>query len=114
VDTGPDTTRTVAGIAPGQPAVFQLRGWDAGFAAGETTTARSWDEAKSLASTRSVYMGKTRLVQVGALGGNGLPPAELIGLPNFDLPWFAVPEPSVFALGLFGALSGFLLLRPRH
>ena len=111
IASGPDSTRTVPSVAAGQPAVIQLRGWDAGLAPGESTPAESYEAADLLSVRRGgVYLGKTRLVDVSALGGNGAPPAELFGLPQFDLPWFAVPEPSMLTLAALAGFAGLLVV----
>jgi len=113
--SGPDTTRALPGLAPGEAAVLQLRGWDTGLAPGEITSAQSWEEANQLALIRSVYMGKSHLIDVSALGGAGsppTPPAELFGLNGFDLAHY-VPEPSLIALGIVSAMAG-LLFFPRR
>ncbi len=111
--SAPNSSRTLPGVAPGEAAVFQLRGWDAGLAPGEVTPADSYEAADLLSLFRVVYMGKSQLVNLAALGGNAAfpTPAELFGLRGFDLAY--VPEPSVAVLGVLGGIMGLIGLLSR-
>ncbi len=112
INSGTDASRTLLGVAPGAPAVFQIRAWDVGLAPGETTPAGSYEEAGPC--TEMVYFGKSVMLNVAALGGGGTPPAipaQLIGLSGFTI--YAMPEPSTVALGIFGAIAGLMVFRRR-
>ncbi len=109
VDTGPYSSRTVPNVSVGSPGVFQIRAWDTGL-----TDSASYEEGLLIAQTRFVYLGKSPLVTLAALGGippSGPPqtPANLIGLQPFSL--FLVgseniaPEPSILVLLGLGVLS---------
>ncbi len=74
-------SRFVPNVPPGAPAVFQVRAWDAGV-----PDVDSYEEAWEISQTRFVYLGKSEVVNVAALGAIGAPPsipADLIGLQPF-------------------------------
>jgi hypothetical protein len=82
VAPGISSSRTVPGVEPGAPAVAQVRVWDAGV-----PDMATYEDAVALAHTRGVYLGKSALVNIPALGGGGMPPsvpAPLIGLTAFN------------------------------
>jgi hypothetical protein len=105
---GADPTRTVNGIAAGAAAFVQVRAW-AG-ASGSTY--------ESIVGSGTGFVGESAILQL-QLGGGLNPPANLIdtlttpgtpiALSAFSL--HPVPEPSVVALGVLGALV--LLFRRR-
>jgi len=92
-------TGTVQGVLENGNATLQLRVWDN---AGGTIT--SW--AQVLPNTPH---GVSPTFNVNGLGGIFTTAPNIAGLQSFNL--FAVPEPSVIALGLLGV--GALLLRRR-
>lgn len=100
--TGVDLT--VAGIAAGSPATFQVRAYNGA----------SYDAS---VGSPSMYRGISSSVTVGALGGTPpgggapIPTPDLSGLQAFSVVQ-GTPEPSTIALGVLGA-AGLLLRRRR-
>lgn len=80
-----------------------IPGIDAGGSA--TLVMRVWNGATY---ESSLLLGETAPVTI-TLGGGTSVPADLTGLKGFH---FAIPEPSIFALGLLG--SGLFLMRRRQ
>ena len=99
-------TRDVAipGLAQGQIATLQIRVWD-----NEGGAVTSWGQVLVSPTTAR---GATPLFDSPPLGGTGVPTADpplMTGWTSFNIS--AVPEPSVFALGLLGAGAMVLLGR---
>lgn len=92
---------TLASVAPGNSAVFDVRAWSGGFA--------SYEAAKASGNPAD-YIGTSGLF-TSATGGVGSPPTGpvLLTFPNIQVS--PVPEPSTIALGLLGV--GVLLIRRR-
>jgi hypothetical protein len=88
-------TVDVTGVAAGANATFVVRAWK--------TSLGTFDAAKATGAN----FGESAPLTI-AVGGETLPPANLVGLQGFTI---AVPEPSVIALGVLGASA--LLLRRR-
>lgn len=94
VDTGGESTRTVASVAPGGRVYVQLRAWEA--AKGST-----YEEAQAAGA-------KTGVSPIfSVIGGGGLlPPANLIGLTSFRLTLDTKPaiktQPAPVTVGLGG------------
>jgi hypothetical protein len=112
VNVGSASSRTVAGVAPGALADFQIRAWDCGISG-----VLSYEDAVAISNTRKVYLGMSPVLPNIALGGVGVPPtpaANLLGLQSFSLAYVGVPEPSVIGLGILGALAGLMVFRRRN
>lgn len=107
-------TVTVAGVLPGQSALFQFRVWD-----NKGGTVTDWGQASALWMTQAGYAaGMSALVTSAGLGGidpnSGAPLAtpNTTGWTSFQLTAAPIPEPSTFALaGLAGA--ALLIFRRR-
>ncbi len=82
--------RVVQGVLPGAPADFQVRAWDAGV-----PDVDSYEEAQALiGACHPVYFNRSPLLNVAALGGDGAPPADLIGLQAFSLSALPMESPT--------------------
>lgn len=95
-------TQTIPGTAPGQEVLLQVRVWEQTYA--------SYEE--QVASGQG-YVGESIIMNI-PLGGGPLPTPNLItqgGIQSFTTT--PVPEPSVIALGILGALGGLVLIRRR-
>jgi hypothetical protein len=123
-----NTSGTFAGIwtAPSNPAVIpgvttasdlpflQVRVWDT-----KNGTINTWTEALNAWNAGQIAMGVSDIFQAAfPLGGtdNGNPPPNMQGLQSFNIDGGGgpgVPEPSVIALGVFGA-GCVLLMRRRQ
>ncbi len=83
VNLGIDSSRIVPNVPGGAPAVAQLRAWDVGVP-GVT----SYEDALAISQSRPVYLGKSALITITALGNAGIPPtppASMIGLTGFSI-----------------------------
>jgi len=89
-------TRTLPNVAPGAPAVVQVRAWD-------VTTGATWETA--------TVKGVSALLNVAATGGGSPPvlPANLVGLQGFSI----IPEPTAVPLALLGGLALLFQRRSR-
>jgi len=96
----PAAAPIVAGVPGGASAIFDLRVWD--NRGGQITT---WAQVMA---DQTIFHGSSGSFSV-ALTEPPTTPPNLVGLTSFNL--FAVPEPSVIALGALGL--GALLLRRR-
>lgn len=98
-------TGTVPGVGStvngGGIATLQLRAWD-----NQGGTITSWAQ---VLGNPTILHGSSPTFDSQPLGGGLITSPNLIGLQSFNL--FAVPEPSVIALGVLGV--GALLLRRR-
>lgn len=114
VNVGTAGTRTIDTIAPGNAAIVQIRAWDPGV-----TGVASYEAAAALVSaTHGVYLGKSGILSISALGGTppGAPtitPPNLTGLQSFSIV-YTVPEPSIIGLGILGAVAGLMVFRRRE
>jgi len=103
---------TVPGVAStSDRATFQVRVWN-----NQGGTITTWTDALLAASQNRTTIGYSDLFTIPQPLGDLVPPGgtpttapNLIGLTSFQL--FAVPEPSVIALGVLGAGCLFLLRR---
>jgi len=99
---------TVAGVAPGANATFQVFAWDGASGQAVYAAALAAWQGGSIHGGYSLPSGGVTI----ALGGVGSPPSTPAGLVGLQ-PWAVtvVPEPSTIALGIIGGLA--LLLRRR-
>ena len=102
----------LGGLLGGALADFQVRAWDAGV------LVNSYEEAVVLCNTRNLYLGVSEVLQNVTLGnytppgGTPTPPAALAGLKGFTMAW-TIPEPSTYALAIFGAMAGMWIFQRR-
>jgi Ca2+-binding RTX toxin-like protein len=101
-----NVTATLAGVAADAPqATLQMRVYPASY----PTWAAA--EAAWLADTTgTIWIGKSQLLNLAAIGGNLNTPPYMAGMTSFSLVANIVPEPSSFALLGLGAL-GMLIFR---
>ena len=62
-------------------------------------------------ATGTVWIGKSQLLNLEAIGGNLNTPPLMAGMESFSLVANIIPEPSTFALLGLGALGMFLFRR---
>jgi hypothetical protein len=98
--TGPTTAPTINGVDVNQVATLQVRAWD-----NKGGTLTSW---AAVLADPTALRGVSPLFSA-TLGGGAVTPPNMTGLVSFNI--FAVPEPSVIAIGALGL--GALLLRRR-
>jgi len=101
------TTATLAGVPLDAPvATVQIRVFPTSYG--------TWDAAEAawLAdATGTVWIGKSQLLNLEAIGGNLNTPPLMAGMESFSLVANIIPEPSTFALLGLGALGMFLFRR---
>jgi len=101
------TTATLTGVPLDAPvATVQLRVFPATFATWEAAEAAWLADA-----TGTVWIGKSQLLNLEAIGGNLNTPPLMAGMESFSLVANIIPEPSTFALLGLGALGMFLFRR---
>lgn len=99
------TTVTLAGVAKdAAAATLQLRVWD-----NKGGTITDWAAAEAAWIAGTIAAGKSTLFNVSAIGGDLNTSPNLTGLESFNI-YYAVPEPSTFALLGLGTL-GMLIFR---
>jgi len=99
-------TATLTGVAADAAvATLQLRVYPSAYADWAAAQA-AWDAD----TTGTIWIGKSPLFDVNAIGGNLNTPPVMEGLQSFSLVANVIPEPSTFALLGLGAL-GMLIFR---
>ncbi len=99
VNVGTDGSRTVAGVAPGESAVVQIRAWT-------TATGSTYEEALA-SSDSSSCAGRSDMLTVLTQSGLSAQAVSMAGLQSFAIT--PVPEPQLLMLGALGI--AILLLR---
>ena len=112
--TGPGATLLVS--PSGLPANFVVVGWSANIG-NDWGLAQAWWNNGNPNSGPSGYFGISDIAQDVLVGGNPFPVPTIFGptaggeVQGFTLNYYAVPEPSIFALAEFGFIAALVLRR---